>query len=92
MSRRRTSPSDPHAEAVSPGTIDRREAIRRAAIVGGAAVWAVPIVQAVAVRSTHAVSPPPDPRPPSGDSINVAGAGAVAAESQTVLGSPNFTG
>lgn len=45
--------------------ISRRDAMRRVALVGGAAVWAAPAVQRLGMVAAHAVSPPPSPPPTS---------------------------
>lgn len=45
--------------------MNRRDALRRVAVVGGAAVWAAPAVQRMGMLSAHAVSPPPSPPPPT---------------------------
>lgn len=52
---------EPH----TPGSYSRREAIRRAAVLGGTMVWAAPAIQQVGMRAAAAVSPPPPPPPPS---------------------------
>lgn len=56
----RTREADPR----SPGSYTRREAIRRAALLGGTMVWAAPTLQQVGMRAAAAVSPPPPPPPP----------------------------
>lgn len=45
--------------------MNRRDALRRVAVVGGAAVWAAPAVQRMGMLTAHAVSPPPSPPPTS---------------------------
>jgi hypothetical protein len=48
-----------------PG-LTRRQALKRGAVVGAAAVWTVPAIQAVSLTSAHADSPsaPPPHNPP----------------------------
>jgi hypothetical protein len=56
--------------------IGRREALRRAAIVGGAVVWAAPLVNMVGTAGATIVSPPPGPDPtppPHGTTTTTAG-------------------
>lgn len=56
------------AHADPPRGMTRRDALRRGALLGGATVWAIPTVQAVAM-SAHAgqnPSAPPFPPPPTG--------------------------
>lgn len=46
------------------GGLTRRDALRRAAVIGGAVAYTAPAVQRLGMLSAHAVSPPPPPPPP----------------------------
>lgn len=47
--------------------LDRRTALKRGVLVGGALVWAAPVVQAVSLTAAHAESPSSPPQgPPHG--------------------------
>ena len=51
----------------SSGSMSRRDVLRRGAVVGGALVWTVPVVQAVSMQAAHAESasaPPRDDKKP----------------------------
>ena len=48
---------------VEPTAISRRQALKKGALVGGAAVWAVPALQAVSVGTADAASAGPKPVP-----------------------------
>lgn len=57
----------PVTPAGPPTGLDRRTALKRGALVGGALVWAVPVVQAVSLTAAHAENPsaPPPNNPPN---------------------------
>lgn len=58
--------NDPGATRVGVGgaaPMNRRDALKRVAVVGGAAVWAAPGVQRLGMLAAHAVSPAPSPPP-----------------------------
>jgi hypothetical protein len=54
-------------EALSGGGLNRRDALKRGAVVAGGLVWATPAIQALGLSAAHAddpSAPPPPPPPP----------------------------
>jgi hypothetical protein len=65
MTDRSNVPTHVHARVEQDRTMNRRDALRRVAVIGGAAVWTAPGVQRLGMLAAHAVSPPPSPPPTS---------------------------
>lgn len=64
-------------ESARPGDLSRRDALRRGALLGGATMWATPIVQSLTIRPAFAqATPAPAVEGPSYIAMNVTCSGA----------------
>ena len=57
----------PDSEGSLSGPMSRRDVLQRGAVVCGALVWTVPVVQVVSMQAAHAESASAPPRPDDKD-------------------------